>query len=128
MKKVIYNGGTESYYACSNPANLVVGQEYEVVFQRVKDWQTNYILKEVSGEYNSSWFEEISCKQKTYMGVSEEIPVIGEKYMVKRLYFENGVWKMKLVATSLVKSVETISEGMYKVKTQNSIYVVAVGK
>ena len=31
-KQVRYNGGTESYYGCSDPINLVVGEEYEVVF------------------------------------------------------------------------------------------------
>ena len=30
-KKVRYNGGTQSYYDCSEPTNLDVGKEYEVV-------------------------------------------------------------------------------------------------
>ena len=39
-KKVRYNGGTQSYYGCSDPTNLVVGKEYEVVLSRDRGWQT----------------------------------------------------------------------------------------
>lgn len=59
-KKVRYNGGTESYYGCSDPTNLVVGKEYEVVLSKDRGWQTDYILKGIDGEFNSVWFDEVS--------------------------------------------------------------------
>ena len=32
MAKIVrYNGGTESYYGCSEPTELVIGKEYEVI-------------------------------------------------------------------------------------------------
>ena len=59
-KKVIYNGGTDTYYSCSNPAILVEGKEYEVIFEEDLGWQTNYTLKNVEGFFNSVWFDNIS--------------------------------------------------------------------
>ena len=59
-KKVRYNGGTQSYYGCSDPSKLVVGKEYEVVRSRVRSWQTDYTLKGVDGEFNSVWFDEVT--------------------------------------------------------------------
>ena len=73
-KQVRYNGGTESYYGCSDPINLVVGEEYEVVFSRERGWQTDYTLKGVDGEFNSVWFDEVSSDDKVYMAISQEVP------------------------------------------------------
>lgn len=56
---VRYNGETRSYYGCSSPKDLVVGQKYEVLSEDVKDWQTNYTLKGVKGYFNSVWFDEV---------------------------------------------------------------------
>ena len=57
-KKVSYNGGTESWYSCTEPTALVVGQQYEVTSEEVLSWQTNYTLKGVEGSFNSVWFNE----------------------------------------------------------------------
>lgn len=38
MKKFVrYNGGTQSYYSCSDPKNLVIGKEYEVTSINVRN-------------------------------------------------------------------------------------------
>ena len=66
-KKVRYNGGTQSYYDCSDPTNLVVGKEYEVVLSRDRGWQTDYTLKGVDGEFNSVWFDEVSSDDSVYI-------------------------------------------------------------
>jgi len=59
-KKIVrYNGGTESYYSCSDPTDLVIGKEYEVISAKDRGWQTDYTLKGVTGEFNSVWFDEI---------------------------------------------------------------------
>lgn len=86
-KKVRYNGGTQSYYGCSDPTNLVVGKEYEVVLSKDRGWQTDYILKGVSGQFNSVWFDEVSPDDKVYMAIAHKVPVIGEKYSCYRMEF-----------------------------------------
>ena len=62
-KKVRYNGGTESYYNCSNPSILVVGQEYTVIKEDVYPWQTDYILEGLYGKFNSVWFDDVTDDQ-----------------------------------------------------------------
>ena len=50
MAKIVrYNGGTQSYYGCTEPNALVVGKEYEVIAAKDRGWQTDYTLKGVSG-------------------------------------------------------------------------------
>ena len=86
-KKVRYNGGTLSYYGCSDPTNLVVGKEYEVVLSKDRGWQTDYTLKGIYGEFNSVWFDEVSSDDKVYMAIAHEVPVIGEKYSCYKMEF-----------------------------------------
>lgn len=57
-KKVIYNGGKDSYYGCTEPTALIVGKKYKVVRENVRAWQTDLQLKGVDGEFNSVWFYE----------------------------------------------------------------------
>ena len=57
VKKVRYNGGTQSYYGCSDPTNLVPGEEYEVVHIEVFGWHTKYSLRGVDGKFDSTWFD-----------------------------------------------------------------------
>lgn len=58
-KKVIYNGGTQSYKGCSDPSLLKKGKKYLVISERDLGFQTNYILNGIKGEYNSVWFDEV---------------------------------------------------------------------
>ena len=60
VKKVSYNGGTESYYNCSNPSVLVVGQVYTVIKEDVYAWQTDYTLEGFYGKFNASWFDDVT--------------------------------------------------------------------
>ena len=60
VKKVRYNGGTESYYNCSNPSVLVVGRVYTVVKEDVYAWQTDYTLEGFFGKFNSVWFDDVT--------------------------------------------------------------------
>lgn len=59
-KLVRYNGEKVSYKGCDSPTNLVNGKVYEVLQEIDLDWQTNYTLKELDGEFNSIWFEEVN--------------------------------------------------------------------
>ena len=126
-KKVRYNGSTESYYGCSKPTNLVVGKEYEVVLSRDRGWQTDYTLKGVDGEFNSSWFDEVSSSDKVYMAISREVPVIGKSYSCYKIEFINGQPKFIGWSTSIVKEINYMGNSIYKVTTCNSVYIVNVG-
>ena len=126
-KKVRYNGGTQSYYGCSDPTNLVVGKEYEVVLSRDRGWQTDYTLKGVDGEFNSVWFDEVSSDDKVYMAIAHEAPVIGEKYSCYKMEFINGQPKLIAWSTSTVKGINYMGNNIYQVTTRNSVYIVNVG-
>ena len=60
VQKVRYNGGTQRMYECSDPTDLIVGKEYEVIQKKESDWHTEYILRGVKGEFNSVWFQKTS--------------------------------------------------------------------
>ena len=127
-KKVVrYNGDTMSFYPCSNPNNLVVGKEYEVVLARDKGCQTNYTLKGVDGEFNSIWFDDVfSDEKKIYLGYGTEIPKIGERYICTRMEFVSGVLHLVECSTSKVQKMDYLGNNVYQVTTLNSIYIVAV--
>ena len=126
-KKVRYNGGTQSYYGCSNPSNLVVGKEYEVVLTSDRGWQTDYTLKGVNGEFNSVWFDEVFSEDKVYMAISYEVPAIGKRYSCYKMEFVNGQPKLIAWSTSTVKGINYMGNNIYQVTTSNSVYIVNVG-
>lgn len=123
-KRVRYNGGTESYYGCSEPTDLIVGKEYQVIHERDRGWQTDYKLKGIEGEFNSIWFDKVD--DGVYMALSKTKPVIGEKYSIFKVEFVNGNPKLVKGVTSTVKSINCIGNDIYQVKTRNSIYIVQV--
>ena len=126
-KKVRYNGGTESYYGCSDPTDLVVGKEYEVVLSKDRGWQTDYTLKDVDGEFNSVWFDEISSDDKVYIAIAHEVPVIGKKYSCYKIEFINSKPTLIAYTTNTVKSINHMGNNIYQVTTHNSVYIVNVG-
>lgn len=124
MAKIVrYNGGTESYYGCSDPANLVFGKDYEVVHERDRGFQTDYILRGVSGAFNSCWFDEVS---QTFIAIANTIPTIGKRYSCSRLEVVNGQPKFNDCLTSTVKKVVDVGNNLYTVTTHNNIYLVHV--
>lgn len=126
-KKVRYNGGTLSYYACSDPTNLVIGKEYEVVISKDRVWQTDYTLKGVNGEFNSVWFDEVFSNDKVYMAIANEVPVIGKRYSCYKIEFINGQPKLVDWSTSTVQGINHMGNNIYQVTTRNSVYIVNVG-
>ena len=128
-KKVVrYNGESMmGSYPCSNPSNLVVGKEYEVVLARDKGYQTNYTLKGVDGEYNSVWFDDVfNDEKKIYLGFSKALPQIGERYNCTRLEFVLGSLRLVAWSTSKVQEIEYLGGNVYRVTTLNNIYIVTV--
>lgn len=122
VKKVRYNGGTDSYYSCSKPNELVEGKEYEVVHIIDRGYQTDYTLVGVDGEFNSAWFNEI----KTYMAVGFKVPVVGERYHCFVMELNHGRARSGECWTSKIKRVSNICNNIYQVTTQNSVYIVKV--
>ena len=116
-KKVRYNGGTMSYYGCSDPQELVVGKIYEVIDENERRWQTDYTLKGVKGHFNS-----------TYMALAREIPTVGKELRCVKVEFSNIHGRPQLVecCTSIVQKVSNIGTNIYHVSTLNSVYIVQV--
>lgn len=125
-KIVIYNGGTESYYSCTDPTDLVRGKKYEVISENNRGWQTDYILKGVTGHFNSCWFDEVPSG-KTFMALARTIPMVGTRCECSKLEFVNGHPKLINWSTSTVKEVMDMGNNIYHVTTCNSVYIVQVG-
>lgn len=122
-KRVIYNGGTESYGSCSDPSVLTVGKEYEIVSVKVYNWHTDYKLKGIDGTFNSVWFNEVT-NEKVYIAIAKSLPKIGEKFDCYKLDVKQREYTSW--STSPVRGIELLGNNIYKVKTCNSIYLVSV--
>lgn len=123
MAKIVrYNGGTMSYYSCTNPTHLAVGKKYEVTSENDRGFQTDYTLKGVNGYFNSVWFDDV-----TFIVFSHNIPVVGERFKCVKLEFVNGQPKLTSWNTSVVIEVSDRGNNIYEVNTDNSIYIVIVG-
>lgn len=130
MAKIVrYNGETMSYYGCSEPTELVVGKEYEVISANDRGWQTDYTLKGVKGHFNSVWFDDVNSKNtaKTFMALAHTVPVVGERCKCSKLKFVNGQPKLIGWNTSTVNEVSDMGNNIYRVITHNSTYIVQVG-
>lgn len=127
MAKIVrYNGGTQSYYGCTEPTDLVVGKEYEVIATNDMGWQTDYTLKGVNGHFNSCWFDEISTAS-TFMAIAHTIPTVGSSCKCFKLELVDGKLTMVGMSTSTVREVLNMGNNIYRVTTLNSVYIVQVG-
>ena len=131
---VVYNGGTDSYYGCTDPDELVEGKAYKVIDIEVRAWQTNYTLEGVNGYFNSCWFDlqEVNrigkhAAPSVYLAGAITVPEVGKRARIQRITMEGGYISVVPVTTSEVKSVENVSENVFQVTTRNSIYMVQVG-
>ena len=103
-KKVRYNGGTWCYSYSSRPDKLIENKEYEVIITRTMPYQTNFVLKDVEGEFCADWFDDISSDDNVYMAFSQYQPVIGEKYDLEKMVIViNGKQGFTRHTTSPVK-------------------------
>ncbi len=125
-KLVRYNGEKLSFSGCSNPNSLVVGRLYKVSGKEVLGFQTNYILQNVKGKFNSVWFQEI---KGPFICITKRQPQIG-KPMEQLITLERDTPKHvkleRIAKTSTVLSLEPIMDNVYKAETRNSIYIVQV--
>ncbi len=121
-KFVKYNGGTESYYGCSDPKVLSRNFIYEVVQVEDKGWQTNYTLKGVDGYFNSVWFTEVPV----YIAVSKVKPELLKPYMCCKFNATEQQITYQKISTTPVKKLISLSSNTYQIFTENSIYIVQV--
>ena len=128
-KKVVYNGGTDSYYGCDEPNELVVGEQYMVVGEDVRSFQTNLTLKGVRGNFNSVWFnEQPEVKKKVWIAkatlYSRPYTFVGKRMSLERLHEDKDC--LEQVTTSEVKNVKALYENVYLIETDNSVYITKV--
>ena len=126
-KKVKYNGGTGSYYGCTEPNELTKNQIYTIENEmEIGPYQTNYILTEVDGEFNSSWFDDVEISDRVFIGISYEKPVCGMRYTLYKLEPIMGITNRRPIRTSTIKSILLLGNSIYMLYTKNSIYIVQV--
>ena len=123
-KYVRYNGDTISYKGCDSPLILEKGKVYEVQFEEDLGWQTNYKLKGLNGNFNSVWFNEVEIP--VVMALSNEQPKLKESMKDILCFIKNDKLYIKTQKTTPVQSIEKIEENIFKVFTQNTIYIVQV--
>lgn len=129
MAKIIvrYNGGTEHFDSCSEPTELVVDQEYEVIDITTLFWQTNYTLKGVNGSFNSCWFDKVVFDYvPTFMALAHTIPTIGKNMHCYKIEFLGNQPQLTPWLTTTVQDVQFLGNHIYQVTTANSIYIVKV--
>ena len=125
-KKVRYNGGTESYYGCSDPEKLIVGKEYNVISEKDRGGQTDYTLEGIEGTFNSVWFDVVNFGNKVYIAIADKTPIINEKYECSKIEFLDDSPKLIECSTSIVKEVNPLGNNVFQVTTSNSVYIVKV--
>ncbi len=128
MKKFVrYNGGTQSYYSCSDPKNLVIGKEYEVTSINVRNWQTDYTLKGINGNFNSVWFDDILSEKETVMAFSSAVPKIGEKIAYQFVHpNQNETFFLINENTEKIEKVKHIINNIYLANDSKKIYIFQV--
>ena len=126
-QKVRYNGGNKSYYNCSDPKNLKIGIEYEVTLVRDLGWQTNYSLKGIEGEYNSTWFDEVFPEENIFLAISHKQPIAEKKYLCYKI--ELGSKNPTLIPYELdyVKEFRYVGNNIYEIKSENEKVLCIVG-
>jgi len=126
-KEVIYNGGKDSYYGCTEPTALIKGKRYKVVGENDRGWQTDLRLEGEVGEFNSVWFNEAEPK-RTFFAITIEYHdvnwYVGKRISLAKLHKKEAYFET--VTTSPVLSVEHIYGNMYKIETKNSVYITEV--
>lgn len=125
-KVVCYSGGRRSWITCSDPSCLTIGAHYEVEKEIDKGWQTNYVLKGIEGEFNSTWFKVVAV-DKVYMAVAKETPKKGKRYQCYRIDMIEGNPRLVSCNTSDVVSISNMGNNIYTVMTASgSTYIVKV--
>lgn len=118
-KKVIYNGGVQSFYPCTDPTKVLeIGKGYEVEKEIEENSQVLYKLKGIEGEFNSIWFQEA---KPIKIGTAEELPVIGNR--MQTILFGEG-----FVKTSPIINVKHCHANVWTVETEKTLYILTISR
>lgn len=131
MTRVVrYNGGKDSYGGnFTSPTELIVGEEYNLLYSKQYAWHTEYYLEGVHGKFNSSWFDNVTTYPPTFLAVSHTFPTIGERLNCYRAEYASRnlgspVWLP--CNTSEVQEIRDLGTNVFYVMTRNSAYIVQV--
>ena len=87
---VKYNGGKMSVELTNSYKNLEMGRIYKVKEIRKINFQTNLVFEDISGEYDSSWFDEYKKCDYTFVAEANEKPIIGKNFHINRIIKKIG--------------------------------------
>lgn len=125
--EVIYNGGTGSYYGCSDHNVLVRGKRYIITGKRVRAWQTDYNLEGVEGAFNSVWFDEVEPREIFFASakISHNIDwYIGKQMSITKIH--NGEPYSEPATTAPVQNIYFIAENICKIETEYAVYITEI--
>ncbi len=129
-KVVVYNGGMDSYYSCSDYRKLEIGKRYVVISANERSWQTDLSLKGVEGEFNSVWFDEVKeyGLKKEWLAVAtlynQPDTFVGKRVLLQRIHVDTKL--VETVTTSEIIRVRNLYGNIYLFETTNSVYVTKV--
>jgi len=135
MKKfVVYNGGTESnLLVCTTPSVLEKGKRYEVVGQTYYAEDNAYTLKHIGGYFDAKWFDECeTVKEKSKSSYLAKVNIYSNdmsSYVGVRMkidYLDGNEVKTKM--TTPVESISSIYDSIYRIETEDSVYITEVNK
>ena len=139
---VRYNGEVISNHQCSSSGNLSIDKIYEVIGTNCHDLETgelmqnqvNLILREVrrggykqiDGEFCDRWFREMPVELGFMLN---DAPKPGARRIKFTTFTPRGDGQSLMPRTSLSSSVvdyQVFRGGVYRVITQNTVYIIRV--
>lgn len=140
--KVTYNGGVDSFYPCTKPTDLVVGQTYTVVssVKRTTNLQKDYILEGISGQFCSEWFDVISTSVEPStkdssksssttiphsIAYTHNIPALKQPCNLYNLSKVNGQWKISRFSITFDK-IQPVGGNVYRCIVAKHVYYIEV--
>ena len=144
--KVIFKGETTeagNNYEYTSTSCLKEGETYEIRTVGSLPGYSTCTLKGIKGTFNPLWFEKVEEAEaksdstedkvtevpvntgvcKTYVAISNEMPEVGKRLVLKRGHEGNAFATVK---TSTIQEVNPLEENIYVCKTKNTTYIVQV--
>lgn len=144
--KVIFKGETteaDNNYEYTSTSCLKEGETYEIRTVGSLPGYSTCTLKGIKGTFNPHWFEKVEESEtqsdnaknkatevpvntgvcKTYVAISNEMPEVGKRLVLKRGHEGNA---FATVRTSAIQTIEHLEDNIYVCKTKNTTYIVQV--
>ncbi len=125
-KKVLYNGGTDNPYGCTEPTELVKGREYEVRWEDNRGTGKVFVLKGICGCFNVDWFYVIPT---IYLAEARNIPEINHSWdctITKELTGLNPERINVLCQVDKVIDVKQLSKDIYCIRTKYCVFLTTI--